>query len=255
MGFACAHANIVRLGGAFCSPAKTQLYIEMEWCAATLSMFLKDADYSVPEGKVRSIGRQLLAGLRHLHAVDVIHCDIKPDNILINAPLDDGRLAAGAVKICDFNAARHLLQPGPLPPHCEVNTPGFKPLEIVCLQPWGAGVDVWAAGVVLAALAGFRSTPFRSESLYYLEDQHGEPVAQAITAQEQIDVIHNAVGPLPAYLFGGRPPRVSKHGAVGFEAAFAYAPAGLRPVLREMLAPDPDMRITAASALADAYFM
>lgn len=47
---------------------------------------------------VRSYARQLLAGLLHMHRCNVIHADIKPDNILINEDLS-------IVKWCDLGTA------------------------------------------------------------------------------------------------------------------------------------------------------
>ena len=52
---------------------------------------------------VKYISLRLLRAIYHLHQKNVIHCDIKPENILIS---NDGK-----IKICDFG-------------HCKVTKPG-----------------------------------------------------------------------------------------------------------------------------------
>ena len=50
---------------------------------------------------VRVFARQLMIALRHIKQCDVLHGDIKPDNILVNEKMN-------MVKVCDFGSACRL---------------------------------------------------------------------------------------------------------------------------------------------------
>jgi serine/threonine-protein kinase ULK4 len=57
-------------------------------------------DMRLPEASVHDFGRDLLAAMQHLHSKGIIHCDLKPSNIL----LDEN----GAIKLGGFSVARRL---------------------------------------------------------------------------------------------------------------------------------------------------
>jgi len=52
---------------------------------------------------VRSYSHQLLLSLRHLRKCNVLHADIKPDNILVNE-------SKALLKLCDFGSASHVAE-------------------------------------------------------------------------------------------------------------------------------------------------
>lgn len=56
---------------------------------------------------MHDFGRDLLAALQHLHSKGIIHCDLKPSNVL----LDEN----GAIKLGGFSAARRLADIGNVP--------------------------------------------------------------------------------------------------------------------------------------------
>jgi eukaryotic-like serine/threonine-protein kinase len=96
--------------------------------------------------------RQLLEALVHLQERGVVHCDVKPANLLQGA---DGRLV-----LADFGIAR-LLGQGAGAAH---GSPGYMAPEQMRGAPLGGGVDLYAAGVVLYQLLTgqrpFAGTPF-----------------------------------------------------------------------------------------------
>ena len=53
--------------------------------------------------RVSANARQLLIALQHIHRMQIIHADIKPDNILISA-------GHNLVKICDLGSAMDLTE-------------------------------------------------------------------------------------------------------------------------------------------------
>ena len=71
-------------------------YMEMEYYSiGDLSRFLKQNKNNLySERTIKAIGCQLLSGLQALHNNGIIHCNLKPSNIVIDE--------YGNVKICDF---------------------------------------------------------------------------------------------------------------------------------------------------------
>lgn len=54
-----------------------------------------------------AVALAVVEGLAHVHECGFVHGDLKPDNILLGT--------RGAVKLCDFGAARRVLRPGSAP--------------------------------------------------------------------------------------------------------------------------------------------
>ena len=59
-----------------------------------------------PEGRV--LARQLLSALRYVHSLDVLHRDIKPDNVMASNPITRATLEQAQWKFCDFGFARRF---------------------------------------------------------------------------------------------------------------------------------------------------
>jgi [calcium/calmodulin-dependent protein kinase] kinase len=127
-----------------------------------LNDFYKDEKkkkYDYSEDELRDILRQIVLGLDYLHENNVIHRDIKPDNILI----DDN----GHCKITDFNVS-HMGEgeegdkvskkvEGTMffyaPECCEEDIKEFA----------GKPLDIWALGVTTYILT-FKKLPFELEN-------------------------------------------------------------------------------------------
>jgi serine/threonine protein kinase len=105
-----------------------------------------DESGKLVEREVAILGLQLLTGLRALHGRGLAHVDLKPENIVLR----DGRPV-----LVDFGSARRLGTPQP--PGSPVGTPGYAAPEMERCEPIGAGMDVYALGIVLReALTGDR---------------------------------------------------------------------------------------------------
>jgi len=96
------HPNVVRY---FCMEQCRQFrYIALELCVATLQDYV-EGRYSEVKLDISAVFRQSVQGLAHLHALDIAHRDIKPQNVLISTPGKKGDVRA---MISDFGLCKKL---------------------------------------------------------------------------------------------------------------------------------------------------
>ncbi|KAI9598466.1 kinase-like domain-containing protein [Syncephalis fuscata] len=105
----CGHPRIVGFIDGEITAANT--YLILEYASGGDLIDYICLHETLPEMEAKNIFKQLLEGIQHLHSKDIIHCDIKPDNILL---LDDQ--GAPKVVFSDFGMARVL------PPSSAVTT-------------------------------------------------------------------------------------------------------------------------------------
>ncbi|WOL17539.1 mitogen-activated protein kinase kinase kinase YODA-like [Canna indica] len=104
---------------------------------------------SLPEPTVRRYARSILQGLRFVHAQGYAHCDIKPQNILVQR---DG----GGVKIADFGLAKKIGDAAASGDASMRGTPLYMSPESATRSEHGAAADVWSVGCVVAEMASGR---------------------------------------------------------------------------------------------------
>ena len=85
------HPNCVRFFRAW--EERQYLYIQLELCATSLSQ-VAEAEHELPEATIWNYMVDLLLAIQHLHDNDLIHLDVKPDNILLSMD--------GVCKLGDF---------------------------------------------------------------------------------------------------------------------------------------------------------
>ena len=98
----------------------------------------------LPADRAAVVARQVLEALAYAHRRGVVHRDVKPENILLDA--------AGAVKVTDFGIARLVSgepDPGITAVGRVVGTPRYLAPEALAGASPDARMDVFAVGVVL----------------------------------------------------------------------------------------------------------
>ncbi|KAH9625399.1 hypothetical protein KSS87_008189 [Heliosperma pusillum] len=89
---------------------------------------------------------QLLRGLKYLHSANILHRDLKPGNLLINANCE--------LKICDFGLARTSSGKGQFMTEYVVTRWYRAPELLLCCDKYGTSIDVWSVGCIFAELLG-----------------------------------------------------------------------------------------------------
>lgn len=143
------HENIVNTYDIFDSMKHLHLVIEyME--GGELFDIIADQGH-LSEQRASQIIREIIKGVDYLHGVGVVHCDIKPENILCKSqtwPLQ--------VKLCDFGLANFYDKYNTSTMTAMIGTPGYVAPEVVQRKPYGPPVDMWACGVVLYVMLSGR---------------------------------------------------------------------------------------------------
>lgn len=124
-------------------------YLVMELAEMDL-LELINALGCIEEDVAREYFRDMIHGLDSCHKVNVVHLDVKPDNLLI---IDDGT-TNGRVKLTDFGLSAYVGgQSGPVLLCQACGSNGYAPPEILCGTETydGRSADVWSCGIVLYA--------------------------------------------------------------------------------------------------------
>ncbi|KAG0421572.1 hypothetical protein HPB47_002534 [Ixodes persulcatus] len=144
------HPNIVGFLGVQQHEGAVNLFLELVSggsLAANLAQF-----GPFPESVVRRYGRQLLQALAYLHQRNVLHRDIKGNNVMV-CP------GSGTIKLIDFGCATFE----PSSADCEAlvasarGTPYWMAPEVICQQECSHRSDVWSVGCTVIEM--FQTKP------------------------------------------------------------------------------------------------
>jgi len=137
------HRNIVRLHDVLHSDRK--LTLVFEHCDQDLKKYFDSLNGDIDPDVVKSFMFQLLRGLSYCHSRNILHRDLKPQNLLINK--------TGELKLADFGLARAF----GIPVRCysaEVVTLWYRPPDVLFgAKLYTTSIDMWSAGCIFAELA------------------------------------------------------------------------------------------------------
>jgi serine/threonine protein kinase len=155
------HPNIVRAMGF--DPYADPAYLTMEYVPGTsLRPLIKSRALNIDQSI--AVMRQVLAGLEYAHNQNIIHRDVKPENILIHQRAqNDGYGVDGLVKVTDFGLGRAATSTavGSIVYSASLNDAAGKEiagtLDYMAPEQRGGGeidhrADLYACGVVLYEL-------------------------------------------------------------------------------------------------------
>merc|ERR1719487_148700 len=125
---------------------RNNLWLILEYCTGGDLESLLRQDGHLPEVSVRMFSLDILSGLKYLHALGILHCDIRPKNVLIDE--------YGVLKICDFKFARKVQKAAlGTTPLEHRGTPCYMSPELFTLEGVHSySSDLWSLGVLMYEL-------------------------------------------------------------------------------------------------------
>ncbi len=153
-------------------------------------------DYGpLPPAFVCTLLDQLLSGLAAVHAEDVVHRDVKPANVLLEAT-GTGR---PRLRLSDFGIAMRLGEPRLTETNLVVGTPGYlAPEQMLGAEP-DFPADLFAVGLVALYLLEGAKPDAKALVQYFLE--HGTPGAPKGVPEPLWQVVASLLQPDPADRF------------------------------------------------------
>jgi dual specificity tyrosine-phosphorylation-regulated kinase 2/3/4 len=192
----------------------------------------------IPLSDARRISRQILSGLAFVHSHGIVHCDIKPENILLVT-----HTRPFTVRIIDFGSACRVGQP-----HYDyLQSRFYRAPEVILGLRYGFPIDIFSFGCVLAELvSGHPLFPGDSEAgqlRLQMEALGLPPAALLLNATRKALFFRGDGSPLATLR-----PRRPLARAVGSDDPL------LLNLLQRCFEWDPSERITAQAALAHPFF-
>ncbi|MFQ5349439.1 MAG: ECF-type sigma factor, partial [Thermoanaerobaculia bacterium] len=155
------HPNILRAYhlGRF----EGRAYLTMQWIdGPTLATTIAE-EAPLAAKRVAFLGARLASALEAAHRHNVLHRDVKPQNVMLDR--------AGEPLITDFGLARLLEGPGVTTAGVFLGTPNYVSPEQSRLEPLDGRSDIYSLGVVLFEMATGRC-PFRGETAGEVLEMH-----------------------------------------------------------------------------------
>eukprot|EP00736_Rhodelphis_marinus_P010757 Rmarinus@m.21704 len=149
------HKNIIQINECF-ETEKAFVLVMEQACGGEL--FEKVAvEGRVSEDLARHVVQQILEAIHYLHSKNIIHRDMKPENVLIFDPRNMH------VKVTDFGLAKILGDRSMAKTFCgtpEYFAPEMLQTEDGLAPGYGKSIDVWSVGVILFILLSGKQ-PFK----------------------------------------------------------------------------------------------
>ncbi|KAJ7591385.1 kinase-like domain-containing protein [Mycena floridula] len=220
-----------------------EVYLYEELMEADLHAIIRSGQ-PLTDAHFQSFLYQTLCGLKYIHSANVLHRDLKPGNLLVNADSE--------LKICDFGLARGYTPGGGTSKAAGnqgfmteyVATRWYRAPEIMLsFANYTTAIDVWSVGCILAELLG------------------GKPIYKGRDYVDQLNQILHYLGtPSEDTLRRVGSPRAQDYirslpikPRVPFSTLFPHGNPLAIDLLSQMLCFDPAKRISCDQALNHPY--
>ncbi|XP_014610978.1 PREDICTED: serine/threonine-protein kinase D3 isoform X1 [Polistes canadensis] len=181
-----SHSGVVNLERMFETPER--IFVVMEKLKGDmLEMILNSEKGRLSERITKFLITQILVALKHLHSKNIVHCDLKPENVLLSS---DNEFTQ--VKLCDFGFARIIGEKSFR--RSVVGTPAYLAPEVLRNKGYNRSLDMWSVGVIIyVSLSG--TFPFNEEEDINEQIQNAAfmypPTPWKEISSDAIDLINN----------------------------------------------------------------
>jgi serine/threonine protein kinase len=150
------HENIILLHETYYDKENKNIYLVLDYYElGDLSKFLNKKSLKEPFAK--KYMKQLSNGLEYLYENNIMHRDLKPQNILVSKEY--------ILKITDFGFARYMNNDIIIKTLC--GSPMYMAPEIIKYKKYNNTSDLWSIGVIMYEML-FGSPPFKSTNFIEL---------------------------------------------------------------------------------------
>ncbi|CAO3645782.1 unnamed protein product [Mucor fragilis] len=215
-----------------------EIYLVQELMEADLHQIIRSGQ-PLTDAHFQYFVYQICRGLKYIHSANVLHRDLKPGNLLVNADCE--------LKICDFGLARGYSENdehnvGFMTEY--VATRWYRSPEIMLsFQNYTKAIDMWSVGCIFAEMLGGRPL-FKGRDYV---DQLNQILGILGTPDEETLC---RVGSERAQVYIRSLPRMPK---IPFENLYPRANPMAIDLLNKLLEFDPSKRIDVDEALAHPY--
>lgn len=235
------HENVIDIRGIFMPGHKNtfeDIYVVSELMETDLASILKSPQV-IMDDHCQFFLYQILRGMKYVHSAQVIHRDLKPRNLLVNANCD--------LKICDFGLARmnfHDREFQPCPMTEYVCTRWYRATEVLCSWiNYTSAIDVWSIGCIFAEML-MRKPLFPGKNT-----QHQLQLIISFLGTRGNDELQKIPNEKCRRFINSMPHTPEKP----FPEVFKGIPSSAIEFLYATLQFDPDMRVTVVEALQQPY--
>ncbi|CAH8497134.1 unnamed protein product [Schistosoma turkestanicum] len=149
------HPKLLNLHEAFDDKNDVAMVMEL-LTGGELFDRLADESFTMSEADAINYIRQVCEGIQHMHDMNIIHLDLKPEDLMFETSKSKN------LKIIDFSLSKKLDPKTPV--KVSLSQPEFAAPEITRSEPVGFYTDMWAIGIltymILSGLSPFKgSTP------------------------------------------------------------------------------------------------
>jgi len=184
------HENLVALFD--CKESANNVYLVMEYCnGGDLADYLQSRQ-TLSEDTIAIFFRQIAAAIHACHEQNVVHRDLKPQNILLSYPdKTNPRVQDAILKIADFGFARFLSDGVMAGTLC--GSPMYMAPEVIRSLQYDGKADLWSIGTImyqcLTGKAPFQAQTPQALKMFYEKNVNLVPAIPTSTSPDLADLI------------------------------------------------------------------